>query len=122
MFDQFKAMGQIAGLLKNKDRLADAAERVKAELEAVEVEGQAGGGAVRVRASGKLRILSVTVETAAAAGLATPEHKADAEQLITEATNDALTKAQEAARVIVEREMQELGLPALPADLGNFLP
>ena len=44
MLDSFKAMGAITGLMKNKDKLEDAGRRIQAELEALRVEGEAGGG------------------------------------------------------------------------------
>lgn len=122
MFDQFKAMGAIAGLMKDKDRLRDAAERVKAQLDAAEVTGEAGGGAVRVVVSGSARVLSVHVEQALAVGFGDAENKAMAEALIAEAVNDGLARARFAAQKIIEQEAEALGLGEMLPDLRGFLP
>ena len=118
-----KTMGKIASLLKNKSKLEDAAKDIKAQLESLRVEGQAGNGAVRAVATGAMKIESVRIDPALAAGLMTDD-KAMAEGLVTHAVNDALNKAQDAARHIVQRHADELGLGDL-GDMGalkNLLP
>lgn len=122
-----KTMGKIANLLKNKSKLEDAAQDIKAQLETLRVEGQAGNGAVRAVATGAMKIESVRIDPALAAGLATPAETDDhamAEALVTHAVNDALNNAQQAARHIVQRHADELGLGDL-GDMGalkNLLP
>ena len=120
MFDQFKAMGAVAGLLKNTDRLREAGERVKARLESVRTEGASGGGAVRVRATGRLRIESIEVSPAIGAALAGTDDatRNDAHTLITLAINEALQRAEAQARDEVARELDELGLGDL-AGMGG---
>ncbi|MEM1167491.1 MAG: YbaB/EbfC family nucleoid-associated protein [Planctomycetota bacterium] len=112
MFDQFKAMGAIAGLMRDKERLAELAEEFKGRLDGMSVTGAAGGGAVRVTVSGKLRVTEVQIDPAMATGLA--HDRVAGEALITEATNDALERAQrmvaEQARLFAE----EHGLGDLP--------
>ncbi|MEL6312267.1 MAG: YbaB/EbfC family nucleoid-associated protein [Pseudomonadota bacterium] len=118
-----KMMGKLAGLLKNKSKLEAAAQDIKVQLESLRVEGQAGNGAVRAVATGSMKIESVRIDPALAAGLMT-EDRAMAEGLVTHAVNDALIRAQEAARQIVQRHADELGLGDL-ADMGplkNLLP
>ena len=44
VFDQFKAMGALAGLMKNREKIREAGERMQASLEAARIVGQAGGG------------------------------------------------------------------------------
>jgi len=66
VIDAFKSMGALAGLMKNKEKLAESAERVKARLAQVRVDGEAGAGAVRVTASGEMKILEVHIEPAVA--------------------------------------------------------
>ncbi|MEO1008866.1 MAG: YbaB/EbfC family nucleoid-associated protein [Planctomycetota bacterium] len=112
MFDSMRAVGALAGLLRDKQKLAEAAERVRRTLDGARAEGSAGGGAVRVTASGALRIVEVRLEPAMLAGLGSgDESRALAEGLIAEATNEALTAAQAIARRTVADEAQELGLP-----------
>ena len=122
MIDSFKAMGALAGLLKNKERLAEVGERVKVRLAEATVEGESGAGAVRVVASAEMKVVSVHVEPALATGFgASEDARIMAQSLIGEATNDALVRAREVAARIVAEEMEALGLPALPGDLGKLL-
>lgn len=87
-------MGNLAKLAQQMQ--ADMA-RVQAELETTEVEGTAGGGAVRIVVTGKLDVVSVTIDPEVAEG-------GDVEilqDLITAAANDALR----GARDLAERKM-----------------
>ena len=121
MFDKFKAMGALAGLMNNSDALREAAEKIKEEAKALRVTGEAGGGAVTVDVSGTMRVVSVHVEPALAMGFGDEANRAYAQQLIAEATNDGLERAQNEMREIIQRHARELGLPDIPADLGNLL-
>lgn len=122
MIDAFKSMGALAGLMKNKDRLEEIAARVKAKLAETQVTGDAGAGAVRVVASAEMKVLSVHVEPALAAGFGADQSSREmAERFVTDATNDALAKARDAAAEIIGAEMAELGLPPMPLDMGNLL-
>ncbi len=114
MFDM-KSMGKIANLIKNKGKIEQAARDVKAHLDTLRVEGQAGNGAVRVTVTGAMKVESVRIDPALAAGLVTND-KSMAEGLITHAVNDGMNKAQEAARLAIEHKMGELGL----GDLGDL--
>ncbi len=114
MFDM-KSMGKIASLIKNRDKIEGAARDVKAHLDTLRVEGQSGSGAVRVTVTGAMKVESVRIDPALAAGLVSND-KAMAEGLITHAVNDAMNKAQEAARVAIQQKMGELGL----GDLGDL--
>ncbi|MEO0482804.1 MAG: YbaB/EbfC family nucleoid-associated protein [Planctomycetota bacterium] len=124
MFGNLKAMGALAGLMQDKQKLTDAAERLKNEAEAMRAPGESGGGAVRVIADGKMRILEVTVSPAAAGAVADETSRAQVEQMIAEATNAALAEAQRRMRLVVEREARELGLEdmldKLPAGFGGL--
>lgn len=114
MFEQMKAMGALAGLLKNKERLKEIGERTKRNLEEARLCGQAGGGAVRVIVSGRMRVHDVTVDPSAAAALAQPESRAQVEELIAEAMNDALQRAERMVREEAQKAAEELGLPDSP--------
>ena len=108
MFDQLKAMGAVAGLLKDK-------------MERTRVTGAAGGGAVRVTISGKLRVTDVEVMPALASSLGVEDSgRIQLQNLILEATNDALERVQALIQEEAARRMQELGLPDMPG-LGNLL-
>lgn len=121
MFDQLKAMGAIAGLMKDKERLRETVERFREKTARLSVTGEAGGGAVRVTVSGQLRITAVHLDPALIAGLQSGEGgRAMAQSLIRDATNDALTRAQALIHEELNREAQSLGLPAIPG-LGAMM-
>lgn len=126
MFD-FKSMGAVASLMKNKDQLEAAGKRVKERIEALRVEGSAGGGVVRAVVSGKLEMISVSVDPAVGSGFGAGEDaKRMAENLIVEATNDAVKKARDEAAAIIQTEIQALGLdesmPGIAQALKGMLP
>jgi nucleoid-associated protein EbfC len=121
MFDQMKAMGAIAGLMRDKDKLAEISKRAQDTLEMVRVVGEAGGGAVRVTVSGKLEVQDVELDPNLTQGMAAgDDSRVMAQNLIAEAVNDANARA----RVVIQREMQklaeELGLPEIPG-MNNLL-
>lgn len=113
MFDQFKAMGALSGLLRDQDRLREIGEDLKRRLEEIRVEGRAGQGAVRATASGDMRVVDVSFQPAMLASGET-DGKNEAEALIAEAVNDALRQAREAAQREVAHVARELGLPDVP--------
>ncbi|MEQ8845128.1 MAG: YbaB/EbfC family nucleoid-associated protein [Phycisphaerales bacterium] len=123
MFDQMRALGALTTLMKDRQKLADAAARIKARLGDARVEAEAGGGAIRVVATGSMKIAQVHIEPAMAAAFSADERSRElAQALIAEATNDALARAQELAREVVGEEAKALGLPAdLHEHLGGSL-
>jgi DNA-binding protein YbaB len=119
MFDQFKAMGAVAGLLKNKEKLKEVGERLREKIAGMSATGTAGGGAVRITVAGNMKVTDVELSPAAVAGMAMGGESAEqsrlmVESLIAEATNDALTRVQVMVREEVARESRELGLPDIP--------
>lgn len=124
MFENIKGMAGLAGMMKDLPKLKEKLEKVKARLGDVRVEAETGGGAVRVEATGQMRIVAIHVDQALMAGLidsSNPDDRAMGQDLITGAVNAALTKAREAA----EREMAdaaaEMGLPLPPGGLGGLM-
>ncbi len=83
-------------------------QRATAKLDEIKVEGAAGGGLVKVRASAKGTIYGVDIDDS----LLQPSEKAMLEDLIAAAINDARAKADRAA----EGEMSKVtsGLPLPP--------
>lgn len=77
------------------------------KLDAIEVEGVSGGGLVKIRASAKGRILSVSIDDS----LIVPEDKTMLEDLVTAAFNDARHKADQASAAEMARIQQGMGLP-----------
>lgn len=122
MFDQLKAMQAVAGLLKNKEKLGEAGERIKARTDAMRVTGQAGGGACRATVSGRMVVTDLVLDPALLAGMSVDEKTRDlATSLIRDAVNDAMVKAQEQVKELIAREAEELGLPGMSDQLGGLL-
>ncbi len=122
MFDQFKAMGAIASLMKDKDRLKEAGDRIKEHLENATFTSTAGSGAASATVTGTMRIVSVDLEPALIAGMAADDKTRDlASSLIAEALNNALALARQEAVRVANAEAQSLGLPEIPADVTGLL-
>lgn len=122
MFENLKAMGALAALMKNQDKLRAAGDRVRAKMQATRLTADAGGGAARVTVDGTMRVLDVALSPALVAGMA-----ADAQthtlagSLIAEATNSAIALAQQRMKEAMEAEARELGLEGVLPDLGKML-
>lgn len=114
MFDQFKTMGALAGLMKNPDRLRQAGDDLKRQLENIRVTGEAGSGAVRVTASGDMTIVNIELSESAGAGLSDEASTQMLESLVMEASNQALSQARVLAQREIARLAEELGLPTVP--------
>jgi DNA-binding YbaB/EbfC family protein len=80
---------------------------VQVKLDAIEVEGTSGGGLVKIRATAKGRILSVSIDDS----LIVPADKQMLEDLVTAAFNDARTKADQAANTEMQKAQSGMGLP-----------
>ncbi|WP_379549809.1 YbaB/EbfC family nucleoid-associated protein [Erythrobacter sp. W53] len=80
---------------------------VQVKLDQIEVEGSAGGGLVKVRATAKGRILKVEIDES----LMKPEEKQMVEDLVTAAFNDARDKADRKSAEEMERIQGGMGLP-----------
>lgn len=101
--------------MNNLDDIMKAAQSMQAELakaqanlETIEVEGAAGGGLVKVRATAKGTINGVEIDES----LLAPSEKQMLEDLVAAAFNDARAKADAAS----QREMGKItqGLPLPP--------
>ncbi len=121
MLDKFKAMGAVAALMKDKDRLREASRRVQRRAEDARVEGRAGGGAVRAICNARLRVLEVELSPALLATGGDEATRQMAQELIVQATNDAMERAQQVMQEIIREEAAELGLDDLAGDLAGLL-
>lgn len=122
MFDNLKAMGAIASLMKNKDKIREATERVKVQLANTKLTGNSGQGACKAIVTGTLQVVRVELAPALVSGMAAdPKTRELASNLIAEAVNDALKQAQVKIKETVDAEARALGLPELPGltDLLN---
>ncbi|MGB3722993.1 MAG: YbaB/EbfC family nucleoid-associated protein [Pacificimonas sp.] len=100
--------------MQNMEEIMKAAQNVQqqmadsqAKLDTIEVEGQSGGGMVKVRATAKGRIVKVDIDDS----LIVPADKEMLEDLITAAFNDARTKADAAGQKEMEKMTSGLQLP-----------
>ena len=83
-------------------------QKAQDNLDAVEVEGVAGGGLVKIRTSAKGRMIGVSIDDS----LMAVAEKSMLEDLITAALNDAKAKADIAASA--EMQKMSVGLPLPP--------
>lgn len=116
MFDSLKAAGALAGLMKNKEALKAAGERIRVRLSELRAGGGSGGGAVRATVTGDMKIVSVTLEPAVCAGLASGDaaQREMVQSLIAEAVNNAMDIAKAMAQREIAKEAEALGLPNMP--------
>ncbi len=92
---------------RQAQKLQDDMQKVQEELEAITVEGSAGGGVVKVVMSGKQVVESVTIDPEAA------EELDLLQDLIAAAVNDAFTKTQEIASQKMSAVTGGLNIPGL---------
>ncbi|HHV54284.1 MAG TPA: YbaB/EbfC family nucleoid-associated protein [Firmicutes bacterium] len=90
--------------------------RVQEELSQKTVEGTAGGGVVKVVASGQQQILSVSIDPA----VVNEDDVEMLQDLIVAAVNEALRKARELASDEMAKVTQMMGLPGPVSGPGGF--
>ncbi|MEN2785105.1 YbaB/EbfC family nucleoid-associated protein [Sphingomonas qilianensis] len=82
-------------------------EKAQANLDVIEVEGVAGGGLVKVRASAKGRIIGISIDDS----LIVPTDKQMLEDLIVAAFNDARARADTASNTEMSKMTSGMPLP-----------
>ena len=92
-------------MLKQVQQMQDRMGKVQQELETETVEASAGGGAVRVVATGTQKVVSVTIDPAAASE---PEMLQD---MVVAAVNEAMDKSKQLAGSKMQAVASGLGLP-----------
>ena len=80
---------------------------MQVKLDSIEVEGSAGGGLVKVRATAKGRIIGVSIDDS----LMVKEEKNIVEDLVTAAFNDARDKADRVSAEQMKEMQGGMGLP-----------
>jgi len=93
--------------MKQVQRAQAEMARVAAELADETVDASAGGGMVKVVATGDLQVRSVTIDPAAV----DPDDVTMLEDMVTAAVNEALRAAQELANRKMSGVMGGMGLP-----------
>jgi len=107
MFDLFRNMGQMAGLMRNLPKIQEEMGKMQERLGQITAEGDAGAGMVKVKVNGRLEVLSVVLTEDAMKG----GDREMLETLIKVAANQALAKAREAVGVETQNMAATLGLP-----------
>ena len=82
-------------------------EKAQANLDVIEVEGAAGGGLVKVKASAKGRIIGISIDDS----LIVPADKQMLEDLIVAAFNDARARADTASNAEMGKMTSGMPLP-----------
>ncbi len=104
-------MKSMEEMLKAAQQAAETIQKqmteAQSKLDAMEVEGVAGGGLVKIRCSAKGRVIGVAIDDS----LMSVGEKPILEDLIAAAYNDARTKADEVAGQEMARMQQGMGLP-----------
>lgn len=98
MKDPLKMMRQV-------QQMQSQMNKVQAELETETVEASAGGGAVRVVATGTQKVVSVTIDPAAASDTEMLQ------DLVVAAVNEAMEKSKQMAATKMQAVASGLGLP-----------
>ncbi len=90
----FQEFGKFASLLKNLPKMQEEMEKLQAQLAQITVEGDAGGGMVKVTVNGKMDVVKCVIADEAL------KDKELLEDLLAAATNQALQKAK---KVVAEQ-------------------
>ena len=95
-----KGLGNLGGMMKQALQLKDRMEELKESLASERIEASSGGGMVKVVISGKLEVVSVSIERE----VIDKDESEVLETLVAAAMNEALRKAQD----LVKSKMTEL--------------
>ncbi|MDZ7772817.1 MAG: YbaB/EbfC family nucleoid-associated protein [Balneolaceae bacterium] len=103
----------MADMFGKFSELQEKVEQAKQQLAELEVEAEAGGGMVKVRANGQRKILSVTLDP----DVIDPDDAEMMEDLVVAGVNKALEKAEEAAQEKMQNTYKDMmpggGIPGM---------
>ncbi|MDG6079986.1 YbaB/EbfC family nucleoid-associated protein [Erythrobacter litoralis] len=97
----------IAAAQKAAEQIQTQMGEAQAKLDTIEVEGSAGGGLVKVRATARGRIIGVAIDDS----MMKPDEKQMLEDLVTAAFNDARDKADRKSAEEMQNIQGGMGLP-----------
>lgn len=100
-------MKNLEDIMAMAQNVQDELQKAQANLDTIEVEGAAGGGLVKVRASAKGRIIGVDIDDS----LLQPSEKQMVEDLVAAAFNDARAKADAVSSTEMSKMTSGLPLP-----------
>src|SRR5688572_33027622 len=102
--------GNIGNLMKQAQQMQANVQRVQAEIAALEVTGEAGGGMAKVVMTGKHEVRRVQLD----ASIVSSDDKEMLEDLVAAAINDAVQKVE---RMTQEKMSNVMGVMNLPPGL-----
>ena len=97
----------MAAAQKAAETIQNQMGEMQTKLDAIEVEGTAGGGLVTVKCSARGRIMGVNIDES----LMKPEEKQMVEDLVAAAFNDARGKADRVSNEEMQKIQGSMGLP-----------
>ena len=100
-------MNSLEDIMAMAQNVQNELTKAQAGLDTIEVEGTAGGGLVKVKASAKGRIIGIDIDES----LLAPSEKQMLEDLIVAAFNDAKAKADAASSAEMSKMTSGLPLP-----------
>lgn len=109
-------MKDLQKMMKQAQQMAADMQAIQAELAETEVEGSAGGGAVKVVVTGDQQVVGITIDPAVFDGAPDADDVEMLGDTVTAAVNDALGKAralQEERLGPIAGGMGGLGLPGM---------
>ena len=104
-------MKDMQRMMREAQKMATEMQKAQAELAEVEIEGSAGGGAVKAVVTGDQRVVSITIDPEVFEGAPDADDIEMLEDTITAALNDALSNA---------RDAQEKAMGPLAGGLGGM--
>ena len=111
-----KGLGNITSMMKQASEMQGRIAEVKEQVAGLRVEGIAGGEMVKVKTTGDLKIVSVTIEPS----LIESGDCEMIEELVTAATNQALQKAKDAAASAMSEVTTGMNIPGLDEALSKL--
>jgi len=107
MFEMFKGMGQLAGMMRNLPKLREEMEQMQQRIGSLSAEGNAGAGMVKAKVNGKFELLALTITDDA---MKTGDREM-LEDLIKSAVNQAISKVREEIATETGKTMSGMGVP-----------
>ena len=107
MFKGFGQFGDMAKIMKQAQEMQTKMSNVQAQLDSIEVLGESGAGLVKVKATAKGKILSLTIDEK----ILMPSEKEVIEDLIVAAIADVQRKAEIREKEEMSNIGESMGLP-----------
>ena len=108
MFKGLGAMGDMGKMMKAAQEMQGKMEQLQEDMHSLIVEGESGGGLVKVTATAKGELKSLDIDPS----IFSPDDKEVAEDLILAAIKDVQSRASATAQAEMSKITSGMGLPA----------